>query len=71
LEKRKEIEFLEVDKSFKVNLGNPIKENLQLESNETEWNLKWIKADRVWKKGFQGKGSTLSINWKELLLEFV
>jgi hypothetical protein len=62
LEKRKDISFLEVSKAFKLDLGNPVSENLVLEKEkEAEWNVKWIKADAVWAKGFEGKGIVVGV----------
>jgi hypothetical protein len=62
LEKRQDVNFLEVNKAFKLDLGNPISENLKLEKEkEPEWNVKWIKADAVWAKGFEGKGIVVGV----------
>jgi subtilisin family serine protease len=30
------------------------------EAVATEWNVQWVKADKVWAKGFDGKGFTIA-----------
>jgi bacillopeptidase F len=63
LGKRKEVQFMEVNKSFKVDLGIPLAGNAHLQNiSEPEWNIKWIKGDQVWNRGFEGKGIVVGVS---------
>ena len=61
LAQRKDINFIEVNKAYTLDLGTTNVENVK-EVEEPEWNVKWIKADQVWKKGYEGKGIVVGVS---------
>eukprot|EP01080_Neovahlkampfia_damariscottae_P007327 gene7327-11646_t len=59
LKKQKNIQLITLDKTIKIPLENdqkPVKKT----NDKIEWNIKWIQADKLWEKGFKGKGIIVS-----------
>jgi len=66
---RDDVVRLEPNKEFRVNLEVP--ESIESDSSAAviEWNVQWVKADRVWPQGFKGEGKVVAnadtgIAWK-------
>jgi subtilisin family serine protease len=55
ISERTDIRLINTNEEFQVDLEKPTKEVVR-PKNETEWNVKWINADKVWELGFEGKG---------------
>jgi len=58
LAERDDIRLIMTNREFKVPLLPEEKENklAQDKKEAVEWNVKWIKADKVWAEGYKGKG---------------
>lgn len=64
LKQRPEIGKLTSDAPFKVDLEKPgpIVENFdeKAEQPRIEWSIEWVKANKVWEKGYKGKNFTIA-----------
>jgi len=55
ISERSDVRLINSNEEFKVDLEEPSKEIIS-PKNDTEWNVKWVNADKVWAKGIEGKG---------------
>jgi len=64
LGQREDIDFIEVNKDFPLDLEEPqrIHNISSTNQGEIEWNVRWINADKVWAKGFTGTGKVVGVS---------
>eukprot|EP01080_Neovahlkampfia_damariscottae_P002241 gene2241-2415_t len=58
LAERNDIRLIMTNREFKVPLLPEEQEDVRAtdKKENVEWNVKWIKADKVWEQGYEGKG---------------
>lgn len=64
LAKRIDIDFIESNKAFPLDLETPIEVEKVEEKNQNdiEWNVRFINAEKLWNLGFVGKGIVVGVS---------
>jgi len=62
LAKRNDIDFIEANNDFPLDLGVPTQTTEDLGQDQPEWNVRWIGADQLWKKNITGTGFVVGVS---------
>ena len=60
LKQQKNIQFITLNKSIRIHSEKEEQKSTKPSNEKIEWNIKWIQADKLWEKGFKGKGIIVS-----------
>lgn len=65
LAKRIDIDFIESNKAFPLDIETPINvehQNVETSQDQVEWNVKFINADKLWALGYSGKNMVVGVS---------